>query len=183
MFNFLCKYIFKILGWKVQGSYPQTLKKAIFIVSPHFVWFDFFVGLGSRATINLPIGYLGKKELFDNKFYGWFFYATGGHPVNRFSKQNAVESVTELFNENDTLYIAMAPEGTRKNVDKLRTGFYFIALATGVPLMFVGFEFPTKTVIFNETPFYVTGNFEADMEVIKAFYRTIKGKKKDWLLK
>jgi 1-acyl-sn-glycerol-3-phosphate acyltransferase len=181
MFNFLCKTIFKLLGWKVKGDVPENIKKAIFIVCPHWVWFDFFLGLGSRATINKPIGYLGKKELFDNKLFGWFFYLMGGHPVNRFKNQNTVESVAELFASKEKLYIAIAPEGTRKNVDKLRTGFYYMALASKVPLLFVGFEFPTKTVIFHEKPFYPTGDLEADMIVIKAFFKTVKGPSKNWL--
>lgn len=181
MFNFLCSKIFKLLGWKVIGNFPDSLRKAIFIVSPHYVWFDFFLGLGSRAVIKKPIGYLGKKELFDNKWYGWFFYATGGQPVNRFKNHNMVDAVAELFDSKEQLYIAIAPEGTRKNVTKLRTGFYYMALAAKVPLMFVGFEFPTKTVIFNEKPFYPTGNFEEDIKEIKAFFSTIKGPQKDWV--
>jgi 1-acyl-sn-glycerol-3-phosphate acyltransferase len=182
MFNFLCKHIFRLLGWKVQGTIDDSVKKAIFIVCPHWVWFDFFLGLGSRATINKPIGFLGKKELFDNKFFGWFFYMTGGHPVNRFKNQNAVDAVADLFESKEQLFIAIAPEGTRKNVDKLRTGFYYMAVASKVPLLFVGFEFPTKTIIFNSVPFMPTGNIEADMEVIKTFFRSVKGKQKDWLI-
>ena len=181
MFNFLCKLIFRLLGWKVKGQFPNSVRKAIFIVCPHFTWFDFFIGLGSRSTLGLPIGFLGKKELFDNKFYGWFFYATGGHPVDRFSKNGAVGSVADLFAANNELYVAIAPEGTRKNVAKLRTGFYYMALASKVPLMFVGFEFPTKTVVFNEVPFYPTGDFETDLVTIKAFFKGIEGKQKDWL--
>ncbi len=181
MFNYLCKIVFKLLGWKVIGTLPKTLNKAIFIVAPHYTWFDFFIGLGSRATLGIAIGYLGKKELFDNKLFGWFFYGTGGHPVDRFSKNGVVGSVTELFESKKELFIAMAPEGTRKNVEKLRTGFYYIALEAKVPLIFVGFEFPTKTVIFNEIPFYVTGNWEMDLKEIKAYFKTIKGKQKSWL--
>ncbi len=181
MFDFLCKSIFRLLGWKVKGRLPNDLKKAIFIVAPHFTWFDFFIGLGSRASLGRKIGFLGKKELFDNKFYGWFFYATGGHPVDRFSKNGAVGSVAELFAAKEELFVAIAPEGTRKNVDKLRTGFYYMAKASKVPLIFVGFEFSTKTVFFYETPFYVTGNLDEDMQVIKGYFKTIKGPQKDWL--
>jgi 1-acyl-sn-glycerol-3-phosphate acyltransferase len=182
MFNLIVGFIFKLLGWKVLGQKPQGIKKAIFIVCPHYTWFDFLLGLGSRAIIKMPIGFLGKKELFDNKLYGWFFYATGGHPVDRFSTNGVVGSVKKLFDSKESLFVAIAPEGTRKNVSKLRTGFYYMALASKVPILFVGFEFPTKSIIFNPTPFYPTGNIEEDMKVIAAFFKTIKGKQKDWLL-
>lgn len=181
MFNQLCKYIFLFLGWKVNGVLPVNLHKAIFIVAPHHTWFDFFIGLGSRATLGKPIGFLGKKELFDHKLFGWFFYATGGHPVDRFSKNGAVGSVVELFDSKQQLFVAIAPEGTRKNVEKLRTGFYFMAKEAKVPLIFVGFEFLTKTVYFNEKPFYVTGDLNADLKVIASYFNTIKGKQKDWI--
>ena len=69
----------------------------------------------------------------------------------------------------------MAPEGTRKKVDKLRTGFYYIAKKSNVPIIPVGFDFSRKVVVVG-TPFYPTLDFDHDMEILLAFYRKIKGK-------
>jgi 1-acyl-sn-glycerol-3-phosphate acyltransferase len=44
----------------------------------------------------------------------------------------------------ENLVIALSPEGTRKKVDKLRTGFYFIAKKANVPIVMVGLDYSKK---------------------------------------
>ena len=68
----------------------------------------------------------------------------------------------------------MAPEGTRKKVTKLRTGFYFIAKGAQVPIVPVGFDFGRKEVVV-ANPIYPT-DMDKDMETIMAFYKTIQAK-------
>jgi 1-acyl-sn-glycerol-3-phosphate acyltransferase len=180
MFNFLARLFFRWAGWQAIGLPPRSLKKSILIVCPHATWKDVLVGFGSRACMKMPnVGYLGKAELFKPPF-GWFFYATGGNPVVRNSNNNVVDSVKQLFDKKETLHIALAPEGTRKNVSQLRTGFYYMAHGAGVPIVMVGFDFPRKTVVFAE-PFMPTGNFEEDKVKIASFYKSIQGIQKDWI--
>lgn len=181
MFNIICRFFFKLFGWKVQGAIPAGLSKCVFIVCPHNTWKDFFIGLGTRATLWVPISYLGKKELFDNKLFGWFFYKTGGTPVDRFSKNGMVNDVAEIFATRKTFYLAMAPEGTRGDVQKLRTGFYYIAHKAQVPLVFVGFDFADKTVKINQVPFVTSGNIEQDLQAIARYFKTIGGSQKSWI--
>jgi hypothetical protein len=82
--------------------------------------------------------------------------------------------VAELFSKDANFKIALAPEGTRKKVDKLRTGFYHIAQKAGVPIVLVGFDFKTKQVCFSQ-PLYPT-NEEQDMKTILQFFAGITGK-------
>jgi 1-acyl-sn-glycerol-3-phosphate acyltransferase len=96
--------------------------------------------------------YLGKKELFDSPF-GFFFRWTGGRAVDRKQKTGLVDQVVKLFNENEEFAIALAPEGTRKKVNDLKTGFYFIAQKANVPIVPCLFDYEHKTVHFLE-PFY-----------------------------
>lgn len=147
---------------------------------PHATWKDFFIGLGARAAIGAKIGYLGKEELFKPPF-GWIFYALDGKPVKRSQSTNLVQSVAETFNSYDVIRVAMAPEGTRQNVSKLKTGFYYMAYTAKVPLILVGFEYPTKSVVLSE-PKYLTGDFEEDMqEIMVPFFKNIEGVQKDWI--
>jgi 1-acyl-sn-glycerol-3-phosphate acyltransferase len=53
----------------------------------------------------------------------------------------------------------LAPEGTRKKTQKLRTGFYFIAKGANVPIIPCGFDFARKAIVVGE-PFYTTENQE-----------------------
>ncbi len=169
------KIWWKITGWKLRGQFPVALPKLVVIVAPHTSWHDFPLGLGARSMVRAgQIRFLGKKELFDGPF-GWLFRALGGTPVDRFSNKGMVDQVAELFNTHDTFKIAMAPEGTRKRVDKLRTGFYQIALKAKVPIEMVGLDFSKKEVVLSE-PFYPTGDEAADMQTIIRFFADIKGK-------
>ncbi|WP_408641489.1 1-acyl-sn-glycerol-3-phosphate acyltransferase [Spirosoma telluris] len=75
------------------------------------------------------------------------FRALGGRPVYRDKSHNLVDAMAAIFNENERLHICIAPEGTRSNVAKLKTGFYYIALKANVPLIPVGFDWPRKLII------------------------------------
>lgn len=175
MFRPFYLLIFKILGWKTKGQFPHDLKKYIVAVAPHTSNWDFPLGLAGRSILRLSGGkYLGKSQLFKPP-YGWFFRWLGGYPVDRSTSHDMVEQVTKIFNTHDKFILALAPEGTRKKVDKLKTGFYFIAKSAGVPIVPVGFDYSKKVIIVAD-PVYPTDNFDQDMEMILGFYRSIKGK-------
>lgn len=166
--------LFKILGWKIVGSMPD-LKKFIIAVAPHTSNWDFPVGLAARSILRIQRArFLGKSQLFVPPI-GWFFRSLGGQPVDRSSSHDVVDQVVNLFAKHDEFVLALAPEGTRKKVDKLRTGFYYIAKGAQVPIVPVGFDFEKKEIIIGQ-PLYTTDNFEADMEKIMSFYRPIRGK-------
>jgi 1-acyl-sn-glycerol-3-phosphate acyltransferase len=175
MLRLLYRLIFKLIGWKTEGSFPTDIKKFIVAVAPHTSNWDFVIGVLARSVLNLQkANFLGKDSLFKPPF-GWLFRAMGGYPVNRSKKNDMVEQVVAIFNKHDEFYLGLAPEGTRKKVEKLRTGFYYIAKKANVPIIPVGFDFSKKTVVVGK-PFYPTDNFERDMEKLLDFYRRIKGK-------
>jgi 1-acyl-sn-glycerol-3-phosphate acyltransferase len=183
MSKYFFKFFFKIIDWKLVGTFPTNIKKTISIVAPHTTWMDFPIGLGARAEIeltnNITLSFLGKAELFKG-FFGWLFKGLGGIPVERFSKNDMVQSVVNLFNSHENLHIALAPEGTRKAVSKLRTGFYYMAKQANVPIIMIGFDFEKKEVIVNK-PFFLTDDMEEDLKVIARFYNTIGGVRKEWI--
>ena len=170
----LAKFIyFKLLGWKLNGQFPK-LDQCVVIVIPHTHWLDFFLGLLIRKVIKEEINYIGKKSLFKPPF-GWFFRWTGGAPVDRSKSSNAVDNIVQIFKERKVFRLALAPEGTRKKVIQLRTGFYHIAQKANVPIVMVAFDFGKKEIKIGE-PFWVTDNQESDFARIHDFYRGVKGK-------
>ncbi len=165
-----------LLGWTLRGSFPYYLKKCVVIVGPHTSSWDFVIGLAFRSKLKLThVKFLGKAELFKGSF-GFFFRSLGGFPVERSENHNMVDQVVELFNTHDSFVLAISPEGTRKKVERLRTGFYHIAKQAGVPIVMAGFDFEKKEASFSE-PFYTTDNEAADFQHIYQFYAPIKGKK------
>ena len=175
MFRPFYVLIFKILGWKTSGSMPIGIKKFVVAVAPHTSNWDFLVGLAARSILRIQKAqFLGKSQLFRPPF-GWFFRMLGGHPVERSSSQDMVEQVVKIFNRHEAFILAMAPEGTRKKVEKLRTGFYYIAKGARIPIIPVGFDFRLKEVVVSR-PLYPSDDMEGDMEKILSFYRTITGR-------
>ncbi len=170
----LSKFIyFKVLGWKLKGSFPNV-DKCVVIVVPHTHWLDFFLGLLIRKVVNQEINFIGKKSLFKPPF-GWFFRWTGGTPVDRSKSSNTVDNIAQIFNDRKVFRLALAPEGTRKKVEQLRTGFYHIAKKANVPLVMVAFDFGKKEIKIGE-PFYPTESMDKDFEKIHEFYKGVKGK-------
>ncbi|SDQ92000.1 1-acyl-sn-glycerol-3-phosphate acyltransferase [Flagellimonas zhangzhouensis] len=164
---------FKLLGWKLNGDFPN-LDKCVVIVVPHTHWLDFFLGLLIRKVIKEEINYIGKKSLFKPPF-GWFFRWTGGAPVDRSKNSNTVDAIVQIFNERKVFRFALAPEGTRKKVDKLRTGFYHIAQKANVPIVMVAFDFGKKEIKIGK-PFFTSDDPANDFEKIHEFYKGVKGK-------
>lgn len=170
----LWKLYTKLEGWKALNQFPNYLKKGVIIVAPHTHWKDFTIGIAFRSVLKIKHAkYLGKAELFNGAF-GFLFRCLGGTGVDRFSKHGVVEQVVEKFNTADNLFIALSPEGTRKKVDKLRTGFYHIAKKANVPIVMVGLDYSRKQLSVSE-PFYTTDDEAADFRKIVEFFAPLKG--------
>ena len=170
----LAKFLyFKVLRWKLVGSFPD-LDKCIIIVVPHTHWMDFFLGLLVRKVINKKMHYIAKKSLFKPPF-GWFFRWTGGAPIDRTKNSNTVDSIAQIFEERKVFRFALAPEGTRKKVTALKTGFYHIAKKAEVPFVMVAFDFGKKQVKISD-PKFPTDDIQKDFKEIRGFFKGVQGK-------
>ncbi|MDP5157271.1 MAG: 1-acyl-sn-glycerol-3-phosphate acyltransferase [Flaviramulus sp.] len=168
---------FKLLGWKIVGNkdFSKTaIKKAVIIAAPHTSWHDFYIGVLLRSVIGLKSNFIGKKELFVFPM-GWFFRKLGGLPIDRSSNKNTVIEISKLFDGKDELRITLSPEGTRKKVDKWRTGFYYIAKRANVPIIMITFDFKNKQNRISE-PFFTTDNMEDDFKILHKFFKGVEGK-------
>ena len=166
---------FNVFRWKFSGKFDTTIPKYIVIVAPHTSNWDFIIGIFARTSIGIGHAkYLGKSQLFKWP-YGFIFRALGGHPVDRSKHNNLVEAVVAIFNSKEKFAVALAPEGTRKKVGKLKTGFYHIAEAAKIPIYLVGFDYPSKTVKISEA-YYPSGDIDKDMPEIMKFFKNIVGK-------
>jgi 1-acyl-sn-glycerol-3-phosphate acyltransferase len=175
MSYFFWKTYWKLSGWQFTGSSSNPPKKMVLIMGPHTSWKDMVVGLAAKNVLQLGrIKFLGKKELFRWPF-GGLLRRLGGVPVDRSVSHSVVKQVVDQFNQQDELIIGMMPEGTRKKVKKLRTGFYFIAKNANVPIIMIGLDFASKQLIISE-PFFVTGNEAADFIHIHSFFASVQGK-------
>jgi len=155
------------------GEFPK-LDKCVVAVVPHTSWLDFFLGLLVRKVINQEINYIGKKSLFNPPF-GWYFRWMGGAPIDRSKSSDTVTAIANIFNEKKVFRLALSPEGTRKKVDKWKTGFYYIAKTAKVPIVLVAFDYGNKQIKFSE-PQEPSENIEQDFKTYKAFFKGVVGK-------
>ena len=175
MFRYLCKIYLRLTGWKAVGYFPSSLKKAVVIVAPHTSSRDVIICLAFRKALHLEkFKFLGKQELFKPPF-GFIFRWLGGVPVDRFHSTHLVDQVADLFANKEEFIIGLSPEGTRKRVDRLRTGFYYIAKKAAVPIVMIGLDFAKKQMIFAE-PFYTGDDEQNDFKHIVGFFGPVKGK-------
>jgi 1-acyl-sn-glycerol-3-phosphate acyltransferase len=173
--RWIYRFLFRLSGWKTNGAFPSGLKKYIVAVGPHTSNWDFVVGIAARSVLRMKkTKFLGKSQLFRPP-YGWLFRALGGYPVERSSQHDMVKQVVEIFNAHDHFILAIAPEGTRRKVEKLRTGFYYIAKAARVPIIPVGFDYKKKEVIIGR-PLYPGENMKEDFGELYGFYSSITGR-------
>lgn len=165
---------FWLFGWKMKGQKPD-LDKYVLIVAPHTSNWDFFVGLCGRSISGLESRFLIKNSITKIPVVGWVIHALGGRGVDRSRRTNLVDQVAELFEQEEQFVMTITPEGTRSYNPDWKTGFYRIAMKANVPIQVVGFDFEHKIVEYAEL-IYPTGNVDEDLERIKSYYRTIKGK-------
>lgn len=176
MFNKLSYHILRLMGWSFKGVWPDEYKKLIVIVVPHTSNWDFPLGLLYRSYLNRKVNFVGKSTLFRFPVKG-LLKLMGGIPVNRSKSSNFVDSVVNLYNSRESLHIQLAPEGTRNKVDKLKSGFYFIAKGAQIPILMIKFNYGIKEFEIAK-PLFPT-DFEADMKSIDDFFRNTIGFNKE----
>ena len=166
--------LFRLLGWKIIGEPPRHLKKYIIVVAPHTSNWDFFLGLATRSIQRFPANFLGKKELFRSP-YGWIFRKLGGYSVDRKSSTHLVDQIVAIAKREEQFIIAIAPEGTRKAVDKWKTGFYHIAQGAEIPMVLVAVDYPDRRLYWS-APINPSGDLEKDAVIIDRFFEGKRGK-------
>lgn len=163
----------RIFGWRMEGE-PPDIPKYIVIAAPHTTNWELPTAIILAFAFRIKVYWMGKDNLFRRPFDGIFRWL-GGIPVNRGKSTGLVAQTVEAFNENEKLVIVMAPEGTRSKTRHWRTGFYHIAQGAGVPIALGFLDYRRKACGIGPviTP---TGDIDADMREIRAFYAGITGK-------
>ena len=99
----------------------------------------------------------------------------GGAPIDRAGGLNRVDAIVEIFKRKEIFRLGISPEGTRKKVTELKTGFYYIAHKANVPIIPVAFNYGKKEVNI-ANPFCTNGNIDADLQILLQHFKDIKGK-------
>jgi 1-acyl-sn-glycerol-3-phosphate acyltransferase len=167
--------VLKLAGWKVSGQLPANGRKCVLIAAPHTSNWDLPYTLMVAFALRLNIYWMGKEQIFKPPFRGLMMWL-GGLPVRRESANNLVAaSITALQEADGPVQLVVPPEGTRSKARYWKTGFYYIAVGAQVPIVMAYMDYERKISGLGPV-FEPTGDIEADMVTIKAFYAPFKGK-------
>ena len=165
----------KMTGWTIEGSLPPQATRSVFIAAPHTSNWDLPYTLMVAFALRLNPYWMGKQSIFRAPFGGLMRWL-GGIPVNRAQSSNLVAASAQAIAEADgPLQLIVPPEGTRSKTRYWKTGFYYIAQTARVPIVMAYMDYATKRSGLGPL-FQPTGDIEADMAAIKAFYAPFKGK-------
>ena len=163
----------RLTGWQASGN-PPDLPKFVVIGAPHTSNWDFIFTIALAFIFRRKLFWMGKDSLFRFPF-GPLFRWMGGIPIDRSQPHGVVAQTVEKFNSVEQLILVVAPEGARKRVTKWKTGFYRVAEGAGVPVSLAFLDYKNRRGGFG--PLLIpSGDIDADMEQIRAFYATITGR-------
>ena len=165
----------KLNDWRIEGSLPSEYSKFVLIAAPHTSNWDLPYTLMVAFALRLNIYWMGKRQLFRWPFGGLMRWL-GGVEVNREQSSNLVTAAAQaLVAAEGSVQLIVPPEGTRSKTRYWKTGFYWIAHTAQVPIVMAYMDYERKLSGLGPV-FTPTGDIEADMVKIKAFYAQFKGK-------
>ncbi|MEY4757889.1 MAG: hypothetical protein RJA34_2787 [Pseudomonadota bacterium] len=167
--------LLRLQGWRVEGALPTDCAKAVVIGAPHTSNWDLPYTLMAAFALRAQVYWMGKHNLFRFPF-GACMRWLGGIAVNREKSTDMVAASAKSLREAPgSLYLVVSPEGTRSKTRYWKTGFYYIAQQAGVPIVMAYIDYAHKVV--GVGPIFIpTGNIDADMLAIKAFFAPFQGK-------
>jgi 1-acyl-sn-glycerol-3-phosphate acyltransferase len=163
----------RLSGWRVEGSLPVGVTRAVVIAAPHTTNWDLPYMLAVSYVLGVRPSWLGKRELFRAPFGGLMRWL-GGIPVDRDRRMNLVEQAADRLREADRLFLVIPPSGTRSRAAHWKSGFYHIARTARVPIVCAFLDYATKTGGIG--PVFVPSNdLGSDMDRLRLFYRDVRG--------
>jgi 1-acyl-sn-glycerol-3-phosphate acyltransferase len=173
----LARWILKMLGWRLDfEGFPA--RQGVAIVYPHTSNWDFPIGMLAKWALGIPAHFWGKDSLFKFPVVGAWMRWVGGIPIDRSSSRGVVGQMVHVFEQhkqNDQLlWLGLAPEGTRSLTPGWRSGFYQLALGAQVPLALVKLDWGQRR--FSVVDFYdLTGDIERDYAHMAHVFQGVKG--------
>ena len=156
-----------LLGWRFEGAIPDV-PSCVIVVAPHTSNWDFVVGMGAILALGLRVHYLGKHTLFRGVLGGLMRWS-GGLPVDRAAPGDIIERVIAVMRESGRMFLGLSPEGTRRKVERWKTGFHRLARGAGVPIFPVALDYRSRTVRLLPL-FAPSDDVEADVRVLRSLY-------------
>lgn len=171
--RWLGRTLLRIGGWRVVGEFPD-LPRVVIIAAPHSSGWDAYWGLAAKLAMGLDMVFMAKREIFIGPL-GWLLRWFGGIPVDRRAPGGVAGQVAARIRQSERMWFVLAPEGTRRPVERWKSGFWHIAKRAEVPVFCAWFHYPERTIGLGPLV-ELSDNLEADLARIRALYAPHVGK-------
>jgi len=144
----LARRVLRLFGWRIAGAFPDW-PKFVVIIAPHTSNWDFALGVVGMFAVGLRASWLGKHTVFRfplTPVLRWL----GGEPVDRTAPHGTVGVAIDHFRTRQQWVLGLSPEGTRRRVERWKSGFYRIAVGAGVPIITVTVDFGARMLVIGE---------------------------------
>lgn len=131
----IARFVFFVTGWKLVATKEdiQAAQNSVMIAAPHTSNYDLIYAVGTFWLMRLPLKFF-IKDFYTRWYFFGFFKWMGAIGVNRSKRNHLVEYAAQLLQSDKNITLMVPAEGTRKRVDKWKTGFYQIAKKAGTPI-------------------------------------------------
>ena len=171
------RLVLLLLGWRIEGKLPDV-PKLVIIGAPHTSHWDAILAVGFFLATGLDCRWMVKREACDHALGGLMRWM-GALPVNRQAPSGLAQQVIDEINGSGKFVLVLTPEGTRHKVERWKTGFYRIALGAGTPITLAYADFERRVAGIGPTV-RPSGDMEAQIEEIRAYYHGIPAGNPDW---
>ena len=176
IFKFIYFFWFKLAGWRKSSIIPEGA--GITIAAPHTSNWDFIFALGAAILSNVKIYFSIKDNWCHKPVIGPFMMWLGAIPIDRSAGAHGQVEIIRNFvitHKDQRVFFLFTPEGTRGKVEQWKTGFYYVAQNTGLPIFLSKVDYINKEAgVFHS--FQLTGNKVEDVQAIQESYKGICGR-------
>jgi 1-acyl-sn-glycerol-3-phosphate acyltransferase len=166
------KLLLNYLGYKVVPFNLYKLPSKIIIIGSHTSIYDFIIGtifyyayLHERYST-----YVLMKKNFEKIVRPFLYFFSSKFKLISVDKSNSkknglgiTKSITDSLKDETNYVIFIAPEGTRRCVENIRTGYWIISKNLNASIAYLGIDFSSKDIIF-ENPRLPFESFDDEKE-------------------
>ena len=163
-FDDFISYIFKsllsYLDYKVSPFILDDLPSKIIIIGSHTSIYDFIIGtLFYYAYLHERYStYVLMKKDFEKICRPFLYFFDSKFKLicvdkNKSKEQGSgvTQELTESLKDKDNYVIFIAPEGTRRCVENIRSGYWIISKSLNASIAYLGIDFSSKDIIFEDS--------------------------------
>ncbi len=180
MFRSICRWLFKLHGWKVGPVLPKEVTQCVLIAAPHTSNWDLIYAMAAYDQMGLKVRFTIKQEWVRFPFKT-LFERLGAIPIDRTPKHagttrnTMVETMSQLFRQEPTLVVMITPEGTRSAVKRWKMGFYHLAKNAQVPIALGYLDYAKKEAGIAGV-LHTSDDMEKDLRQLYDFYNSVTPK-------